>query len=180
MALEHINLDGSEDGESAAIKINAGFDQTDANQEAIEDLGSAFVLIGNWDPSSGEEYPAGVGYDFGSFWYIDTLANPTGNLGEPYYKFTTGDLNGHTATVGDLMLWSSSGWMLAHGNMDMDIYYRLDGTKDIIDSFAGGGQQFKNAADGIDEQDLTTLVQVEAKIDIGVYNRASRSKQNKG
>jgi hypothetical protein len=42
------------------------------------------------------------------------------------------------------------------GEMNPILYYKLDGTQYITAPFAGGGQQFKDAADGVDPTDLTT------------------------
>ncbi len=53
--------------------------------------------------------------------------------------------------------------------------YLLDGTQPIEAAFAGGAQQFKDAEDATDGKDLTTLVQVEAKLEIGVYNTQTRT-----
>ena len=56
--------------------------------------------------------------------------------------------------------------------------YLLDGTQEIIAPFAGGAQVFKNAAPAVEANDLTTLKQVEDKLEIGVYNRPSRYAMN--
>jgi len=78
---------------------------------------------------------------------------------------------------GSKFLSDSGEYKTVDGGVEGD-YYRLDGTEAITGAFAGGNQVFKDASDAVDAQDLTTLSQVEGKLEIGVYNRPSRYAQN--
>ena len=50
-------------------------------------------------------------------------------------------------------------------------FYKLDGTQPIVAPFAGGNQVFSDASDAVVDNDLTTLGQVEAKFELGNYNK---------
>ena len=133
---------------------------------------STFVPIGAWDPSAGTEYPDTTGVDFGSFWYVDEIVNPTGQLptGEDYYEFATdpstydgvfpASLIGKQITVGDFMVWSSTGWGIMAGEMNPMLYYKLDGTNALTAPFAGGGEQLKNIAPGTEAGDAVEYSQI--------------------
>ena len=54
-------------------------------------------------------------------------------------------------------------------SIDPSAYYKLDGSSPITGTFNGGGQKFSNALDVVETDDLTTLGQVEAKIEIGRF-----------
>jgi len=122
---------------------------------------STFYYVGPWDPSAGDEYPDTTGESFGAFWVVDQISIP--NSGSDY-EFQAGELAGKTITVGDFMVWGTGGWGIMAGEMNPTLYYKLDGSQSISAPFAGGGQQFKNAADGSDNTDLVTKQQLDTKI----------------
>ena len=121
---------------------------------------STFVPIAAHDPSDVAEYPDTTGYDFGSFWWVEALANPTGTNPEAFYKFTSGDLQGKSITIGDFMVWGDGGWGIMPGEMNPILYYRLDGSQALTAPFMAGGYQLKNLADGADDEDASTMKQL--------------------
>jgi len=74
----------------------------------------------------------------------------------------------------DFMIISASGWSLMRGEMDPALYYKLDGTNAITSPFAGGNNQYKNMADGTDEQDGVNKRQLQA----GLSGKADVSHQH--
>ena len=123
---------------------------------------ATFIYQGNWTPTSSDEYPNEAGLDLGAFWSIDGL---TGD-----YTFTGGDLVGETITNDDLLIWGSEGWAMTKRDEDMSVYYKLDGSRSLTDSFAGGGFQLKNIADATADSDAMTKGQADtsyAPIGIG-------------
>ena len=127
---------------------------------------STFYYVGAWDPSDASnpsEYPDTTGETYGAFWVVGALVNPD-NPGAPTgdleYTFQSGDLAGKVIGIGDFMVWGTGGWSIMRGEMNPLLYYKLDGSQAITGPFAGGGQQFKNAAEGTDNSDLVTLSQL--------------------
>jgi hypothetical protein len=102
------------------------------------------------------EYPDTTGYTYGAFWVVSGL--PTIQSG---YTFQSGDLIGQTVYNGDYMIFTESGWDRIDTGINILDLYLLDGSQAITGPFAGGGQQFKNAADATDDQDLVTKKQYE-------------------
>ncbi len=121
---------------------------------------SMFLLIGPFDPSAGIEYPDTTDLEHGSLWYINELVSPTDTDPEPYYTFVAGDLTGYNARLGDFMAWGVGGWTLMEGQMDPNLYYKLDGTSALTAPFAAGGQQLKNIADATEDSDAVAFGQV--------------------
>jgi len=118
-----------------------------------------FYFVGDWNPSCdpslnpGCEYPDISSHNYGAIWIIQ-------GLGGSGYTFQEGDLAGETVYDGDFMIYSLTGWSLMTGNINPDLYYRLDGQNAITANFAGGGYQIKNIADGSDPQDAVTFNQI--------------------
>ncbi len=121
---------------------------------------SIFHLVGTHDPSSGIEYPDTAGALAGSLWYIDELIAPTDITPEPYYTFVAGDLAGSNGMIGDFMAWGGTSWILMQGNMDPNLYYKLDGSSALTAPFAAGGQPIKDIADATEATDAVALGQV--------------------
>ena len=120
-------------------------------------LGEGVYPVGMWDPSGGQEYPDTTGYTPGASWTVYGLTGP--------YTFLAGDLAGITCNDGDQMIYGSDSWIYKAGLSDAAAYYRNDGTIAISAPFAGGGQQFKNAAGATENGDLVTYEQVVGVID---------------
>jgi len=95
---------------------------------------STFVPQGSHDPSAGVEYPDNTGVDFGGFWYVDKLDNPTDVNPEPHYIFSSGDLQNKTIRIGDFMVWSASGWGIMAGEMNPQLYMKLDKSQHLDDN----------------------------------------------
>ena len=111
-----------------------------------------WTYIGDFTPMVGSEYPDTTGVPNASFWTVIGVGNG--------YTFATGDLAGQTVTVGDYMLWGTSGWAIRQSTMDPDAYYKRDGSQPITAPFAGGGQQVKNIVDGTEDTDGATVKQL--------------------
>ena len=145
-----------------------------ANSTGAPDAGKPIVLggtgkisntmldIGSTDyqstfmPQAGSEYPDTTGTSTGAYWIVNGLTAD--------YTFTGGDLAGQTATNGDYMIINSTGGFdLIDNDVDMGLYYLVDGTNAITAPFAGGGQQIKNIADGTDDTDAVTKRQLDEK-----------------
>lgn len=101
-----------------------------------------------------DEYPDTTGKEFGAFWSVALVPEPTG------YTFIGGDLIGRTVFNGDFMIWGVDGWGILQGDVDPNLYYKLDGTTAITAPFAGGGQLISNIADGVSATDAVALGQV--------------------
>jgi len=144
---DHINNSNGVTDAGKPIVLNAQ-GQIDSS---MLDL-STLYYVGPFTPSSSLEYPDPSGETYGAYWVIQGLS--------PSYTFTTGDLIGEEAFNNNQMIWSSSGWSLLEGTLDSRLFYKLDGTQAITNPFAGGGQQFKNASAGTDEEDLVILAQL--------------------
>jgi len=115
--------------------------------------GTGLYPVGMFTPATGAEYPDTTNYTRGAYWGMAELP-PEG------WTFTEGDLTGVVLYNGDSLIHGETEWGYIHLNIDPTSYYFLDGTKPIIGAFAGGGQQFKNAADGTEAQDLVTVNQI--------------------
>jgi hypothetical protein len=115
---------------------------------------SAFYYVGPFTPTTSAEYPDTTGQVPGAFWSVEGLSSP--------YTFTGGDLAGEEASNGDFMVLGTTGWALMQGDMNPALYYKLDGTQAITGPFAGGGQQIKHIADGLDDMDAVTMAQLNA------------------
>ena len=145
-----------------------------ANSTGAPDAGKPIVLggtgkisntmldIGSTDyqstfmPQAGSEYPDTTGTSTGAYWIVNGLTAD--------YTFTGGDLAGQTATNGDYMIINSTGGFdLIDNDVDVGLYYLVDGTNAITAPFAGGGQQIKNIADGTDDTDAVTKRQLDEK-----------------
>ena len=145
-----------------AVNVSVGVDDKDKlvrlNQAGQIDPSmidvSTFYYVGPFTPEASNEYPDTTGETSGAFWVVEALTAE--------YIFTGGDLAGEGVDNGDFMVWGTSGWSIMRGEMSPLLYYKLDGTQPITGPFAGGGQQFKNAADGVDDTDLVTLQQLQS------------------
>ena len=125
---------------------------------------NAFSLQGLFTPSGGTlvgEYPDTTGVEFGAFWGIENVDNITG------YEFTAvgGDLFGDTILNGDTMFWTKSGWTINRGAVNGELYYKLDGSRPLLNDFNGGGFEIKAIADGVDLTDAVTVQQWNTKFD---------------
>lgn len=148
---DHINTSTGASDAGKPIVLN--------NQGLVDDsmLGvPGFVFIGDFTPTSSNEYPDATGYNYGAFWMVDGLSSD--------YTFTGGDLAGKTASNGDYMLWGDTGWSLKDDSLEASDYYKLDGSQAITSPFAGGGQRVTNIADGIDAQDAVAFGQLKNAI----------------
>ena len=138
---------------------------------------STFYPVAAHDPSDGTEYPDTTGQEHGAFWWVETLANPTGTdpVKGDYYEFTTdpaasiedseiASLLGKRIYIGDFMVWAATGWGIMAGEMNPTLYYKLDGSHALTAPFAGGNQQIKNIADGSDSTDACTMQQLSGKV----------------
>jgi len=142
--------------------INFSEGAIDANKPILLDINgkidpsmldvSVFYYVGPFTPEAGNEYPDTTGEMHGAFWVVQELLDE--------YIFVGGDLIGKAINNGDFMVWAAAGWSIMVSEMNPLLYYKLDGTQAITNSFAGGNQQFKNAADGTDSNDLITLAQL--------------------
>ena len=120
--------------------------------------GSGLTFVSMFTPTSGTEYPDETGHDSGSYWTIDNVDEVLG------YTFEAGDLIGITLFNGDHMILGTEGWGFRQINIDPQDYYRIDGTIAISDAFAGGGQQFKNAAAATEAGDLVEYTQYQGTV----------------
>jgi hypothetical protein len=117
---------------------------------------STFHYIAPFTPTAGTEYPDTTGQSYGSFWVVQNLASP--------YTFTTGDLDSQTVDNGDYMVWADSGWSIIDSGIDASVYYKLDGSVAITGDFAGGGKKITNIADGTNDTDGVSKLQMENNI----------------
>jgi hypothetical protein len=117
-------------------------------------IDSGWTNQGQFTPADGAEYPDTTGLPSGSFWSVIGVDATNG------YTFVGGDLAGQVVNNGNLMVWAGGSWSIKVSELNPFEYYKLDGTHAITAPFAGGGQQFKNAIDGTDNSDLTTLSQL--------------------
>jgi len=108
------------------------------------------TFVSNFTPVLGNECPTDTP-NINEFWVINNLVVP--------FNFSCPDLSELTAVNGDWMLYGNNGWSLVNNSMDPDIYYLIDGSRDITGPFAGGNQQIKNIAQGTDDTDAITLFQ---------------------
>jgi hypothetical protein len=135
---------------------------------------SAFYYVGSWDPSdtantgcdpiNGCEYPDPTSQSTGAFWDVSVLLNPTDITPEPenkpFYTFAAGELTGRTIFLGDFLVFGSSGWSIMSGQMNPQMYYRIDGANPLIAPFNAGQQTISNIADGVDDTDGASVKQV--------------------
>ena len=118
-----------------------------------------YYPVGPFTPTGGAEYPDTSGHTPGATWFVSGVDDSTG------YEFTGGDLIGQTVYNDDRMIYGEASWVIEKREDNSQDYYRLDGTKSITAPFAGGNQQFKNAANGVDDKDLVTKEQLDTKAD---------------
>ncbi len=116
---------------------------------------STYYPVGSFTPTGGAEYPDTTGHSFGATWFVSGVNDSTG------YEFTGGDLTGQTVYNDDRMIYGETSWVIEKREDNSQDYYRIDGTVSITAPFAGGNQQFKNAADGVDAKDLVTKAQLD-------------------
>jgi hypothetical protein len=156
---EHIAVSNGTNDAGKPIVLN-GSGQIDSSMLDV----STFYYVGPFnpslctDPSTGCEYPDTTGENFGAFWVVQDLTAT--------YTFVEGDLAGKPVDNGDFMVHSVGGWSIMVGEMNPMLYYKLDGTQAITDAFAGGGQQLKDIADGTDDSDAVTVLQLNLKADL--------------
>jgi len=140
---------------------------------------SSFYPVGEHDPSGGTEYPDETGQSHGAFWMVNSLANPTDpttdpvgdpGLGEPYYRFTTGDLIDKAIRVGDFIVWGSAGWSIMAGEMNPTLYYKLDGSNHLTGNMHADNHKLTMVADGSDVQDVVNKRQLDLKADLSFVN----------
>jgi hypothetical protein len=152
---EFINFSDGVDDAGKPILLN---DQGQIDPSMLDV--SVFYYVGPWnpeactDPSTGCEYPDPSGESYGAFWVVQDLTSD--------YTFQSGDLFDKTVSNGDFMVYSAAGWSIMAGEMNPLLYYRLDGTNAITNSFAGGNKQYKLMADGTDDQDGVNVRQLQA------------------
>jgi hypothetical protein len=118
-------------------------------------LGTGLYPVGMFTPATGAEYPAIGSHSVGAYWGMEGLEAGVG------YTFEGGDLAGTTLFNGDAMINGADEWGFLNLNIDPSQYYKVDGSLALIAPFAGGGQQLKNIADGVDPTDAVTIAQVE-------------------
>jgi hypothetical protein len=150
--------------EGFAVKLNAS-GLIDGTMLGVQ---SPFVYVGPWTPAEGTgsgcnpvygcEYPSNAGYGAGAFWDISNVDATNG------YTYKTGPLVGETAYNGDWMvLGENNNWtLLAAGEFDPTLYYKLDGSSSLTADFAGGGYKLSNIADGTEATDAATKGQLDA------------------
>jgi len=78
------------------------------------------------------------------------------------YTWVGGDLIGLTAKPGDLIIYGETGWVLNVRRIDVGDYYRVDGANPLIADFNAGAFRLRSVADGVTDQDATTVKQVVA------------------
>lgn len=127
----------------------------------IDDSMVNFSLLefqGQFTPTAETEYPSTIDLAFGAVWRIFGVDDALG------YTYTTGDLNGQTVYNGDFIMYGRSSWALVNVEIDVDDYYRVDGTVGLIAPLAAAGQQLKNVGNGTDTQDAVTVAQLNGRI----------------
>ena len=185
---DHINTSNGTNDAGKPIVLN----QNGQIDSSMLDT-STFYPVAAHDPSDGTEYPDTTGQTHGAFWWVETLANPTGTdpVKGDYYEFTTdpaasiedseiASLLGKQIFIGDFMVWAATGWGIMAGEMNPTLYYKLDGSHALTGPFAGGGQQIKNIADGSDSTDACTMQQLSEKSDITYVDNNFSSKGFEG
>jgi hypothetical protein len=90
----------------------------------------------------------------GYAWRIEGVDDTNG------YEYQTGDLTGKTAYNGDWIIYGQSGWILTSIKIDVDDYYRVDGTNPLTADFNGGGHKISHITDAIDDNDAVILRQL--------------------
>ncbi len=120
-----------------------------------------------WDPVNEPEgeYPDPTGSTFGDFWWVDGLVA----MGAEPYTFIEGDLIGTEINDGDFMVWGVHGWFKMVSEMNPLLYYKLDGTSAITNTFAGGNQVYGLMGDAVAATDGMNQQSTMAMIDIGTY-----------
>jgi len=161
---EHVDQSIGLDSRAKPIVLNAE-GKVDASMLDV----ATFYYQGTWLPTLAVEYPPIDGATpNGALWLIEGLG-----VGIPY-TFTTGDLAGRDVIDGSMIIWNGTTWSAVHGDPQSRVYYALDGTRAITDTFAGGGQIIHDIADGVALIDGATVGQVDSKIDaslnIGNYS----------
>ncbi len=118
---------------------------------------TGLVLMGDFTPSAGNEYPDITGADPGSYWAITGLSSE--------YTFTGGELAGETIDDGNFMLLGANKWVIVKQKVSPDLFYRLDGSAALTAPLAGGGQLLSNIADGVGDKDAVNREQLDLKLD---------------
>ncbi len=113
---------------------------------------NTLIIVGDWDPSGGDEYPDIPTIEPGYSWRVNGVPD-TG------YTFIGGDLAGKITYPGDWMIYSQSGWILSPVKIDIVDYYRLDGSNPLEADFNGGGYRISHIADAISDDDAITKYQ---------------------
>ena len=119
---------------------------------------NALTLMGQWDPSAGQEYPDTTGMEPGAYWKIEMS-------GQECYTFTGGDLNGKELCNGNYMVWAQTGWITIVINIVPEDYYRLDGANPLLADFNGGGYKISHIVDGTEDTDAPTYKQLTDGLD---------------
>lgn len=138
--------------------------------------------IGSHDPSSAgggvNEYPLAdwcmtgadnIEANWGSYWFVTELIAEDGGVPDAGYTFNDnscveGSLFGQTIYEGDIMIFTSSGWLIQKSTIDPDLYYRLDGSRAITASFDAGGNTLINVAPGVNDTDAVNVAQLDAAV----------------
>ena len=115
---------------------------------------NSLKAIGDWNPSGGSEYPDTSSAEPGWYWLVYGVPDSG-------YTFTGGDLQGREAFNGDYMLYTQSGFVIVHSNIDPDMYYRLDGTNPLAGNMQAAGFLIRGLGEGTDDADATTVRQVQ-------------------
>ena len=116
----------------------------------------SLYYVGPFTPEAGDEYPDTSAEGDGAYWIISGLVAPDS------YTYTTGELIGETVTNGDHIIYDDGSWTVVDLGVSFTVFYRRDGLSPITAPFAGGGQVFTNAADGVNPTDLVTVQQLGA------------------
>ena len=104
---------------------------------------------GGFTPTTGTQYP--LLPESGFFWILNIA-----------WTWTSGDLNGKTASAGDHMVYGSNGWALIAMDVDMEAYYRLDGDSPITADFNAGGFKLSSVSPGTLTTDGVNKAQLDA------------------
>ena len=110
---------------------------------------------GGFTPKLGGEYPVITTEPNGSYWYIEFVA-------ETGFEFTTGDLIGEIGYNGNIMMLTTSGWILLASDVDPDLYYKLDGTTPLEADMPAGGNKITNLEPGTLGTDVVNVNQLTA------------------
>jgi hypothetical protein len=114
---------------------------------------NALVVVGAWTPVDGNEYPT-ITMEPGYSWRIEGVDDTLG------YEYQTGDLTGKIAYNGDWIIYGQSGWILTPIKIEVEDYYRVDGTNPLIADFNGGGHKISHITDGVNDTDAVILRQL--------------------